>query len=523
MNLIIPINSDNYDIRFLRRFPDIYEGVNIHLVIMGKKSDKTHTLLSQFPNKKKDNYEYNYSYAINSILKDLPRDELSIISDSYSAFSLWHARKKIKKINFDVEYLKINMFYNNPEFGRQINFESERLMTGIMNKIIYMKSKEIAPPIIITRNMFIIDIINGLNESFKTCASRFQLDYQLNKYGLTSIDLEKEGLTFNNKEKSIINEESLRNYKYDKVIFLQNNLKSINEKTQKTKIPIKKLKLERPVRRKEITKKSNILLIIQNDIKYLLLNTPLIKELASKNLTIDILTNDKLDTVLNLLPNDLIQNKFDLKDMNSNYIDFKSYDHIIKNAGCDIKLDSNISFINNKITTSNLDSSIVLNRLNIKSSGIIYPICDYSTPKRGVPQKSFLINVGFRVRSPRWLCQDALIYKLSKNRNNTIILLHLEKELFPPKTYLNKNIIILRKLRYTSYAGYLKTANIFITDSNSDSLWLAYATKCNTIIVGSTIDVPNVPWFTLAHDGFIKEKSKDYTIESVISEIWRKR
>lgn len=268
-NIIIAINSDNYEKTFIENLSNIFPNCDLHLGFMGETtvSSEIKKIISKNQNVKtnieiKSACYFNYSFTTNVLLKNLneknkDKDSIVVLTDSWSVFSIYQPLYfEFKKFDFSENFIKINILFDDSE---KVQFDNKKISTTISSRIKSIVKEEEnlkkleRPPILICSLSGIIEICNGLEEELFTENSRIQLINQLKKAGLNEFISESLGLNINlsslnevsscvlNRDIQIINE--ITN-KLDFIVFISNNLNvnwGVINKIEKLKLNKKRI------------------------------------------------------------------------------------------------------------------------------------------------------------------------------------------------------------------------------------------------------------------------------------------
>ncbi len=559
LNLIMAVDTTNYEIRLIQKLVEVYsKSAKIHISVMGKnpnqieKEFKFENAEVQFSNE-----PYNYSKAINNILNKLDKDDICMISDQWSMFSMWQVLYEGKNLNYDDKFVLIKSLYSDELYPFKIKYDTTRFLSGVMNKMRKLKVKTEAPGVLICKAELLTGIVGGLNLDFSSSTSRSQLAYQLKKLGLEEHLLSKSGLTLYNQKIQSENDyefTKLNKYRYNNQIFIKNNIKSPNhiipsginqelvtkKKHENERVQLlSKMRLERKEKKETkimINKNQNvdpkkILVCMSSDIKYIMSSTPLLKELYVCGYNVDILLDSKTEESVSLLPSFFTNTLYDTKDINAKYVDFPSYFKIIKTAGCNISLSSKISYSGIKTFTDPTRSNLkLIHDLKLTSSSLedlyrIPPMCDYITTKRNIPTNTILINVGLKTSSrDYWIDTNNMISTLSKKNRNRNMIVSLKSEKIKPdifNSFTGSGIIINKNLTMLEIAGMLKKCSLYISVVDSDTNWIAYGLKTNSIIINQNAKLPQTPWMNIIKPDNKFQDINTIPIGLVMGEIWK--
>lgn len=567
MKLLFPIHRNNFHTELFLRFEEIYSKfTDVIPIIMDKNPED---IVKSLPPGLQDpvviDAEFNYSKAINYTLKTLDGDDIVIISDPKSITSVWQINEELADINFEQEYIYVKTMQNIPDFGSEINFKSQRFMVSIITRILRMKEAEESFPTIVTTPNIILKYINGLEESYKTPASTINLKRKLQQFGLQEHQSGKLALNIGSYIDDLDKEMNLsRNIKDEEFIFIPNNYKRgigdienndeldpessiikepeplnkekvIPSQTQKNTRPsvryrpshtTKSLKKIIPENSSSSPREkiAHVLVAVQTTTKHIVAATPLIKSLNKENYYVDILTNDKMSVINNIIPSDLIKNKFDTGDISTKYIPFKRYSRVIRTVDCNINIPVNIPVLNCNSTSAELDISLrniqCMNEISHEGKiESILPACAFSIPTKKVPDNSITICISNNKKSEfEWKSLVSTIEHLAaqfKDRMIILYSLHGERKLINTNIFkTTHNVVDIDRVGLLDTAGFIKYSQVSIVSTDSDSFWLSYAVKAQTIAYGiETPELPSVPWIRTLHcNGVIDEKEVENTI-----------
>jgi hypothetical protein len=520
-HLIIPIDSENYDLEYLNLMC-MYGGYfTTHFIAMGNNSNIVLEKIESTDHIKKYSFptlSYSYSKGINIILKKLGKDDIIALSDSWTYFStsMFEIDPQVRDMNYNDSFLNINVFKEPSNMTRMDFMSRGNVRQSLGMRLNRLKIKVPFYPIIFVKGLFLLDQINGLEETLNTEASRSYLKYQLEGLGLTKIGSTRDGMILNHKytydygsDDTKINklksEESLFTASNENVDW--GNYKLTKQKDEPKTIvvdkpPVAIIKPEQDQTKQKMigTKSSNIDLILVcisgGNMESVISSLPMLRELKNKSMKVDLLLTGQKINYACLIPESYYKDMYVERDLS--YLDTDSYKHIIRTYGCSIKIQNSISCDSGD--NKSLQNMYILNKLGLiqHQPNIIYPICNYDLPKKMIPKNTIFINIGGDY--PRWKYYDNVISKLAKTSDITIILGSLlgEKPMIDVSKYkLNKNIISLLGLVPDQCAGIMRACDLVITGQYSDIIWLAYGVKCQTILIEAhTATIPNTPYIT---------------------------
>ena len=531
MKILIPVDSANYNPDFFNIHNNIYHDTDIIYTVMGKDAENVSNSLPQCHQKYVlPSAHYSYTRAINFTIKKLKPEDLVILSDSWTVFSLWQMNKDIIALGND-NFIEITNWFQS-ENASPINYDDKRFMLSIINRIVRTRVKTESYPVISIKNSILLDKINGLDESFSTEISRSYLSYQLEGLGLSKLKCEKDCYFLSHditKYDYSKDENTIKALMNSELIFNKSNenkqwgsTKNTPKPEEKKSIEVKRIEpkliepklIEQKIELDEVPIRSddkkiyintnknetrNRSLILIGDLpKHIICSTPMLREVKNNKISIDILVNNKNNISTSLLPYEYFDNIYDKTDLS--FIDFNLYKIIIKTSGANVKIPPSSKLIECKNDTNDMTQAnhTVLSQIikPYEYQSVLYPVCNYTPFRKILQPNTFIINIAGEY--PRWKYYDNIISKISKNRENTVILISLENErlITDPELFkMNKNVISILNLSLLECAGLLKLSTLNITNQFSDVMWLCYAMKVDTILIeGPTHPIPNVPW-----------------------------
>lgn len=537
-HLLVAVNSEDYNKMFIKNINDIFPRIHVHVCIMGPNasklksdvSDKLHTLIML------DAVGFNYSMCINvllqSLYKKLPLSTV-IIGDCWSVFSAnKFVAEDIASINMDNSFLVIETTYNYKQDDNTGTHPHISTYIGVMvNKSRENKLSGDAIPLIATKTKHLFEIETGLEEEFFSEYSRMHTINQLEIAGLNKVIAQNGALCFRNKEKfssstkeaRLINEIK-ENAEYnvfinsnfnstwgnaDKIgiMILKHNVPQWNHKTHKPNVrslyDLNKVVESKPKedvpwtgneenRRRELTSKHDVLLLVDSTLPELLSSTPLIRGLFEKYGEIDILTDDKFESSIPLIKNYMIRKIYDINDIKYKMLNINKYGgNIIKSADCTITiLDKTIKCIEAPDLGSDLASRnfAILDPI---ASSISNPFCNFKVCSEKISPDSIFISASTIEKDIKKnkLAIDQLGVVGSKLANSPTI--HTLFATAPEETKLldttrykpRKNIHIYDACSYFHLSGLLNRCKILVTISNSDLMWVGWALKKPTVVL----------------------------------------
>jgi hypothetical protein len=565
IHVIIPIDANNFDKEFITLFPIIYNNSSIHISILGKNPK------SIIPNIPKEvdsilTYEtagYNYSFGFNLLLKSLDKNydsnELVVVGDSWSAFSLIQLfRYEVKSTEIDLQnaFFVVDIFYDK----YKINIESQKIVYSILKRANAIKGKyEPYCPIVITTINNLVNMVSGLEENLFTEFSRLHLINQLKKVGLSEIRSLNPGLTLrrNNLIDPMIDRDLTYIKSYEEktkdIIFVPNNYNvpwgetskitklAINELGQlvwdiKTVSVIDKLnrekettgkKLKEEKQEKELELGKKILIIVPGIVKNIISTTPLIKKIYEKYGSVSILTNDKTLPAVDLLKSFMIKEIYDLDDLPSKKTGITKYDTVIKTSECFFSVPK----ITEQIVYEPLKEREFLTETNYSiidrqlSTDIPDPYCNYN---RDIEEDLRKIQDSITIcasqfeqygLTPLWEFYEIMASKFSNQMNVFLLGLIGEKIFLDKKEFMGRSgrIKFLENVSYLDSAAIIRGSSLCITTSRTNLSWISYGTKSRTILLTKNDDkIPNSNWITKINIG------DGSGFEFITGKIWEK-
>lgn len=523
MNIIIPINSSNFNILLLNKNLEIYkrEGVHVYLSVMGAGINHVKDNLKSIIYDTKsvsityDENSFNYSYAVNRVLRVLNGDEIVIIGDFWTPVSLWQIEKDLKNIDLEKDFLIVNAYKDNKNFGQPINLRSQKFMASLVTRLSRMSNPSSDIPIVVSTVFNISSYINGLEESIPTSVARYLLKYKLEEFGFNKVVSAKDSLTIQpiNHNKNIINEFISNDF-----IFMRSNVKNdkwgidlptstpLNSHTsqyngirtiQSSSKPITK-KISSVSQIKSEPSKSKVLLLVNSDIKSIIQSSTIMKYLGNEGYLIDVLTNDKENDVARLFPSRLFSYMNGKRELSNNNIRFDQYNKIL-NFNSSIKL----------------PKSIVAEVIDFKNN--YTPECEYKYPNVDIPPGTlFIANSQFNNTSYTWDKYEELIFDLFQKIPNIIMYNYSgETELYNRNIFNSQNNFIKPQINnLQEVVGIMKQCSAILTNQNTNTFWLAYGSNTPTIVYeGPPSNIPNSKNVTIAHKRECKKCHIDRCID----------
>lgn len=580
-HVLIAINAKEYNKEFINKIPTLYHNSNIHVCIMGPGarnlgediSNKVNTLMML------ESTIYNYSFAINVILKQvadkLPLSTVAII-DGWSIFSILQVMKKeFFDLDWDNNFVVINNSYDYRDDPINLNMDKKLLIQHIMHRIKTHKDPNTAIPIIISKTKHIVELENGLEEEFFSEYSRQHLINQLETAGLEKV-ISKNGSLCLKKRREInyIEQRDFKtirdikncsgyyvfipsNYKIewgmaDKIGILEidkNNLPLWRYKEHRPNIrnmyDLNKVESDYPIKHEtlwtentrnvnvEIDPKCNILLLVNSTIPELLSCTPLIRSLYEKHGEIDILTDDKLHPVNSLIKNYMIRKMYDINDFKYKMFSLKGYgSNVIKTADCTVDVLDKITDI--------IEAPDTCEDLVTRNYAIVDPIsnnvpnqfCNFRVSNEKIPPDSIAIVISVIDKD---IIENKIVMerfstigsRLANNINIHVLFMVLPDEiklLDVSKFKIRKNIRIYEKNTHFHLSGLINKCKLLLTTSNSEASWLSWGLKKNTIVLKtSNYDmIPNDNNIDIIDvKSHSKAKNDSIAIDNIISKIYK--
>lgn len=207
-SLIIPVDSEYYDLEFIKNLKRLFSKANIHIGIMGKNPEViTRELpegicfVEQIPSP-----DFNYSYCVNRVLRRMVEEDYDLrevigISENNVLFNLSQLGKISKTIDYKKQFAFIPVYYDYADDTRErISISNIKVSSSVAlrAKSIQEVSKTnselefIGIPFTTLEQLTVNE--NGLEERFFTSLSRKHLVNQLEKYGMSKVILETPGL-----------------------------------------------------------------------------------------------------------------------------------------------------------------------------------------------------------------------------------------------------------------------------------------------------------------------------------------
>ena len=565
---ITSVDPKDYNKQFLKKLPESYSNSINHVIIMGKNPESVKVEFSKTVVSKLtiDSPVFNYSLGVNIILRSLANqlteDRAVLVTDGKTAVSMTQVLGyEFNKINLNENFIVINTLVDNS--GRPLNLNVSSPMLSVMKRIKTLSdtaSKYI--PSVITTVDILTNIVNGLEENLFTTYSRIQLIKSLEHHGLKRQTSKHFGC-FLGKDPSpnIIEKEDLNLIKKMKDSH-QNNKDiewgSVNrifkanffhgglpkwKKEDKRELPPKEekrlliediivnsdeVKIEKKPKEKRIVspltkiKGKKSLILVNNNLKYLISITPLIKYLyKNTGEKVDIMTNDKLATTVPLIESEMVDKIFDISNMLNKLIPFNKYNMIIRSVHCRIKVPDNLNIMNCSPDPKELRAYADLNCSifeNLPNFSHPLPYCS----QRGIGNRIFSEPVSIGISTDKlgtyyWEGLTVLAGRLA-NRGNNIYVIGLDKEHIPfnvDNLKCRQRIVFEGKLDYKRAAGFINSSSIFITHPQTELSWLGYGLNQNMILIGNTTtEIPELDWIRGIE---VNDKTSIDNVEDIIN------
>lgn len=558
-HILLGVDTEDYNEFILMNLDSIFP-CNIHLCYMGKNPRKIENLIRNSKNVKTKSRikssSFNYSLAINHLLvtksqdKTIQPDDVVIISDSYSVFSIPQLFNfEYPKIKFKNKFLTVDSYLDKEDKPISTNITPNKIPVSASRRLSVLsknkKESNTYSPIVISSLQNILDI-HGLEENISSEVSRIFLSDQLKNYGLRRVKTKKSlslSLKYNNFESW--NHDILT---YDKALeipksdmFIENNFNSDwgniedlsythNEEDDITVEDIDPIPEDNKEDSKEdevfeevidtnyddipsqtnittsveqdISTSNNVLILTNSDIESLVSITSIIKYLYYQGKNIDILTYDNLSPSFSLINNYMIRKIYSLNDLKLNLLNLKQYnDNIIRTVGTDITLNG-IQCMESHIYN---ESPFIMNHSIVsKYSPQIKPYCNFEFPNRKIDSNTLVFSISIKkenVKHNTWKSLSTLISKLANNNNLRIILLELNNEIKTIVTEpysIRKNITIINNATYVEASSIAKSSALFITSDLSDLSWIGFACKNNCLVLNQAdkLKIPGNQWTT---------------------------
>lgn len=567
---LIAINSEEYNLDFIKLIPVIFSRTNIHLCIMGPDASK---LKDQLPDGLTtslliDAAAFNYSLAINLLLKPIyekfPLAKI-IVCDGWTIFSsIQILRFEMSSVNWEDEFVTINTVFDYKEDPINLNMDSSRLLSSVLNRLRNMRDFNYHIPIIICRAKYLLDIESGLEEDLFTEFSRYHLRNQLITAGLVErICEDNKGLVIkkrisNNKaeqvDKNLI--ESIKprmnnyifipsNYGIEcgnleriKQIVIEKNIpkwKHAKYKEPLTKIYKVKQKKEEKVEEivipeieltdvsESLSKDHKVLLMVDPTIRDIVSATPLIRKLYEKFGAIDILTRDKTNPINSIIKNYMIRKIYDIHDIENKFFSLQQYGpNIIRTVDCKInKLNKKVDVL----SPINIYDNIVTTNYSIMDpyiKDIPNPYCNFESFKsyKNMFVVAISINQDYNIDSKLWKCLDTIGSRVGNHKDVNVCFISLlgERKLFLTEKFrIRKNFHVFDNLTPVKASGLINSCNLFLTTSDSQTSWLAWALNKPTILLNLGSEVPERNNETRI---YIEKRTSPLDFDNIIDTIW---
>lgn len=567
-HVIISVDPKDYNKQFLKKLPESYSNSIIRIVIMGEKPENVKLEFSKIVVSKLviDSPVFNYSLGTNIILRSLANqlndDAAVLVTDGKTAVSMTQVLGyEFNKLNLNENFIVINTLVDNSKKPINLNVSSPMLSIMKRIKIINDTATKYIPSVITTVDI-LANIVNGLEEDLFTTYSRIQLIKSLEHHGLkrqtskhfgyflgkdpSPNNIEKEDLNLIKKMKdSHQNNKNIEWGSVDrifKVNFFHGGLPKW-KKEDEIKISTKEekrllvediiinsdeIKIEEKPKEKKIVstltkiKGKKSLILVNNNLKYLISVTPLIKYLyENTGEKVDIMTNNKLATTIPLIESEMIDRIFDISNMSNKLIPFKKYNMIIRSVHCGIKIPNNLNIINSPSDPEGLrayaDSNCSIFE-NLPNFSYPLPYCSYRGTGNRRFSKPISISISIdKLESYYWESLITIAGRLA-NRGNDIYAIGLDKEHIPfdvKSLKMRQKIIFEGKLDYKRAAGFINSSSLFITHPQTELSWLGYGLNQNMILIGNTTtEIPELDWIRGVE---VNDKTPINDVEDIIN------
>ena len=192
LNLLIPVNSDEYNPELLLSLHIVFPNCRYHFCIMGKNPHivtKDTLPPNTYTTKYITSIGFNYSFAINVILRELMEtmdaNSLIAISNPWYFFSPTQLALEVEKLDFTKNFVTIDVYDDMEEKPLEISSNTRlHLSITLRSKALKEKNSTKNCPILITKLMYLTVVETGLNEQFFTGVSIYNTINQLTKIGL---------------------------------------------------------------------------------------------------------------------------------------------------------------------------------------------------------------------------------------------------------------------------------------------------------------------------------------------------
>ena len=565
LNMIIPINTYNYNELLVNRIGELYSSsAKLHIGIMGSKGMEVRNALdiSAITSIQEIitpcfNYAYCVNYTMRSLLEDnkLKKDDVVCISDFWSITSLMQCDSYIKQTDFSKNYIPLHIY--EWIYDEEINLDSKKLMLTILQKTKSMLNKndknvkKNIPVPVVTVQQFLES--NGLEENFFTNISRLNfMDYldrasyvsikthfpglQIHKEPYRAKDVAKDlefynilntmskgvtpiksniGRDFGDPDRlkylKVVNGDALWSNQIGRVVNVISHSRSAVKTVRTAKAPTVELLREKSI--VPLTEQQNeSLLICKSSISDVMIATNKIKELYKEYGPVTVLTEKRMDPNVQLMSNFMVKKVVDFFMMNNEKITFDTYKEIYQlgTFKCSVNIPEGSKQIDD-VQTHN-------------------PYCHngvwFDRPTQQISPIGFVIstkpNRYHEIDSDRLgILERIYDYLLPFQIPMIVVSLDGERKIFQ-KDIKNRSRFI------TSYydksigdaAAILHYCKLNIVLAHSDCSWLCYGLKKPTILLDNVDrDYPydTVPWFKYEEfsDPRICEKVLNHIIESI--------
>lgn len=143
MNIIVPINADDFNKDLLNNLPILFKNNSLYLVFMGNDAESNRSLLPEVETAVIINEDYNFSRAIYKCLKILGpvinQDDQICVCDLDFAFSYPQIKSQLSKIDFEKEFVYIPILFDKSKH-EPINISvSSLIMRNVFYRIDLLK------------------------------------------------------------------------------------------------------------------------------------------------------------------------------------------------------------------------------------------------------------------------------------------------------------------------------------------------------------------------------------------------
>lgn len=554
IHILIPINILDFNEKNLEIMLQYYTKHNLHLGFMGTDAQNIskvyeHDNLVKMVMKE----DFNYSKCVNKLLNLIPNDDIIVLSDVDSLIIISKLYEEIENKDFDQVFINIPVLMDYHE-KEGINYESKNFFGSVGQKLRFIKDGEYTPPVIVSKKQAILNV-GKLEERFRTSASREQLKRQLLSFGYEEYQSSREGYNPNHSIPSdqLAELEVIPNSINTDIIFQPNNY--VEKKVEDVaftpyviNLPNKDVgadvayvnkqsdhisdvvvvKFEDTTQSFEIPKveiqNKNIIVTIGTTPKSILTTTCMLSKLKELEFNVTLLTENKLNFYIELLPTDLYTDIIDYNDIIHSPKCIERFAAILRSKNDQLKIPKmNIPIYSNDQDDTNQFKHNYYNLLNLGvniNEQLPIPSCAIRSTSK-IVNKQF---VGIVISQPRnslkhhWKEFEFFLDSyIMENKERKIVLLGMTGENILIKTFKYKNIKnvrVVENVNILEASSYISSISTLVTNQFSNFFWIASCIPTTNTIVYSESIVPDVNFTWMTHlrpDEEITEDSDNIT------------